>query len=678
MKSGFYPRIAIRGMRLNRKFYMPYILAAIGMVCMNYIINYLAHTPTMDYMRGGSDVKILLNIGVMVTAIFSALFLFYTNSFLMRRRKKELGMYNILGMNKRNIGVVLLWETLLTAIISIGGGIAAGIVLSKLSELALIKFIKGSINYSYYISGGTIWRTAALFAIIFALIYLKAVREIHTGNPVDLLNSEKAGEKPPKANFFLGLAGIVILGAAYYIAVTIKQPLQALVWFFIAVIMVIVATYLIFIAASVALCRLLQKKKNYYYKANHFISVSSMAYRMKRNGAGLASICILSTMVLVMITGSACLYFGSEDVMRSRYPDDVGVTLNLKNVEGLSDSNRQVLVKATQSTVEEVGINAVLENRMNASVPGYMDDNRLKVQADGDDGEQPGTYGDLRTVYFMSESDYENMTGKSCSLGKNQAIIYTYRCGYDYSDFIIENGKRLEVVEKADDLKWTGNMALNIAPTIVVVVADVEETIEPIMKVKYDTGYCVMSLHWYCGINSDEGADKQIELNEALKQTFKSMEQEEKGYISSYMCESLENNRDSFYATFGGLFFLGILLSIIFIFAAALIIYYKQVSEGYEDRERFEIMKKVGMTDRNIKRSINSQVLTVFFMPLVFAVIHLVFAFPLIQKLLHLFSLFNTWLMIGVAGICVVLFAVFYIAVYKLTSNAYYKIVVFK
>lgn len=295
MNRSFSLKLAWTGIKKNKKLYKPYILTCSAMVMMFYIISALACSPLISNIRGGTMAQQALVFGTYVIGIFSVIFIFYTNSFLMRRRKKEFGLYNVLGMSKTNIAVLLFFETLITAVISLVAGLVFGIAFSKFSELLLVKMINGMPEFSFYISTGSILSAVVLFFVIFGLMYLNSLRQIHLSDPINLIKSEKQGEKPPKANFLLGIIGTALLLFAYYLAVTIKRPEEALVMFFIAVIMVILATYLLFIAGSVMLCRVLQKKKKYYYKPNHFVSVSSMMFRMKRGGAGLASICILLT-----------------------------------------------------------------------------------------------------------------------------------------------------------------------------------------------------------------------------------------------------------------------------------------------------------------------------------------------------------------------------------------------
>ena len=305
MKTALYPRLAWDGLRKNKRLFLPYLLTCVCMVMMFYILSFLGSPETCALLpRGSNGAGLILNLGSAVIFVFSAIFLYYTNSFLIRRRTQEFGLYNVLGMGKRNLARIATWESLITAALSLAFGLALGIIFSKLAELGLLNMLGGEINYRVRIDAESVTRTLGLYAVIFALIWLSTVIRVGRSSAVALLRSESVGEKPPKANWALGLAGLVILAAAYYLAVSITNPIDAMVWFFVAVILVIVATYLLLIAGSVLLCRVLQKNKQYYYQPSHFVSVSSMAYRMKRNGAGLASVCIIATMILVMISSS--------------------------------------------------------------------------------------------------------------------------------------------------------------------------------------------------------------------------------------------------------------------------------------------------------------------------------------------------------------------------------------
>ena len=676
MRAGFYPHLAMTGIRKNKNFYIPYILTCAGMVMMNYIVNFLATTPTIDSMTGGDTVKGMLGFGRYIIGLFAVIFLFYTNSFLMRRRKKEFGLYNILGMDKKNIGVLLLCETVIIAVISLAAGLAGGMLFSKLAELGLVKLLGYGADYDIFISLQAIGRTAALFCVIFVLLLFNALRQIHMSDPVRLFYSENIGEKPPKANWILGLGGAILLAGAYYMAVTIKQPLSALLMFFVAVAMVIVATYLLFICGSVLLCRILQKNKGYYYKASHFVSVSSMAYRMKRNGAGLASICILATMVLVMITGSACLYFGAEDSLHGRYPYDININASWHDLGTMNEENRSLLMDKADSMIAESGVKTLDSTDYNmAQISGVIEDGGV-LQPDVNEmtGIPTSIYERLRQIYFVSVDDYNKITGEDMHLGPDQAMVYTIRCDYDYDSFSPYDGKTYNIVAKLDEFQWTGQMAMDAIPSVVFIVSDISDAVKPYADME-SGGMALVSLDWYYGVNIDGSPQQEEALSNSINDVFAEYPHSGTAGVSSASCESLEVNRASFYGTFGGLFFLGIILSIVFIFATTLIIYYKQISEGYEDRARFDIMQKVGMTKKDIRKSVNSQVITVFFLPLALAVLHLAFAFPMIRNLLLLFNLNNLSLLLITAGVSVVVFAVFYVLVYKITSNAYYNIV---
>lgn len=677
MKRGFYEKLAYTGIKKNKKLYIPYILTCIGMVMMTYIISFLTSSETIKSMPGGNEIQGFLGMGFGVMSVFSLIFLFYTNSFLLRRRKKEFGLYNILGMGKKNLAVVLMWESLFIAVISIVCGILSGVVFSKLAELCLIKMLQGTAEFGMTVKFSSIWQTALLFAGIFLLIFINTLRQIHLTNPIELLHSENAGEKPPKANWLLALAGAVILGGAYYLAVTIEDPVTALTWFFVAVVMVIIGTYLLFVAGSVALCKILQKNKKYYYKTNHFVSVSSMIYRMKRNGAGLASICILCTMVLVMVSSTVCLYWGTEDSLRTRYPRHINIQANVSDFSEIGPERLDEIRSVATEETAKLGAEPknVLDYRV-AAVAGYdVADGVIDV-----DVNNLTELSDVWQIFIVPVEDYNHIMGKNVTLEEDEALIYTTKMGqYDNSTIAIGNSEPLRIKEKVTDFVDNGVDAMQIFPSMCIFVSDFNEKIEPIKEYKNNKGEPIIQFSWFYAFDLDLDDEAQIELEKTLSNKMLAIQKQvvsETGNEDFYIvCEGVSAERAGFYGLYGGLFFLGVLLGIVFIFAAVLIIYYKQVSEGYEDQSRFDIMQKVGMTKKEIRKSINSQILTVFFLPLVTAGIHLAFAFPLIKKLLMLFSLTNTGLLIGVTVACYLIFALFYVIVYRLTSGAYYSIV---
>lgn len=672
MKKGIYSRLALTGIKKNKKLYIPYILTCIGMVMMFYIITFLSSSDMMMNYPGGETMRGILGFGVYVIGFFAVIFLFYTNSFLVRRRKKEFGLYNILGMGKRNIARVMLWETLFIGAFSIAVGMALGVLFSKLAELVMVNIMSMDVTFGVTIDYKAIYYTVVLFAVIFFLILLNSLRQVHLSNPIALLHSENAGEKPPKANWFFAVLGVLILGCAYYLAVTIKDPVTTLAAFFFAVIMVIIATYLIFISGSVAFCKILQKKKNYYYKTNHFVSVSSMSYRMKRNGAGLASICILCTMVLVMISSTACLYMGKEESLRDRYPRNINVTISAESYEELISQDAESISDMCIETAENMGYSP--ENFLDYSTlafVSYIRDGEIVF----DDGENGFNYvtSDLWQIFIVSLDDYNRLTGSQENLNEDEVMIYTSKdMDYNYDVLKIKGQEPLNIKKVVTDFENNGVDTMQIIPALYIFVPDLELQTEMISEQSENT---IGNINRFVGYDLDATDQQQTDVFNEIYDWLRTSQVNSADSSMYVYVEGSANEKLEFFGLYGGLFFLGIILGIVFIFAAVLIMYYKQVSEGYEDQSRFEIMQKVGMTKREIKKSINSQMLTVFFMPLIASGVHLAFAFPMIYKMLILFGLVNKVFLIMVTVGCFLLFALLYMLVYKITSRAYYSIV---
>lgn len=670
MKKGIYSRLALTGIKKNKKLYIPYILTCICMVMMFYIITFLSSSDMMMNYPGGETMRGILGFGVYVIGFFAVIFLFYTNSFLVRRRKKEFGLYNILGMGKRNIARVMLWETLFIGAFSIAVGMALGVLFSKLAELVMVNIMSMDVTFGVTIDYKAIYYTVVLFAVIFFLILLNSLRQVHLSNPIALLHSENAGEKPPKANWFFAVLGVLILGCAYYLAVTIKDPVTTLAAFFFAVIMVIVATYLIFISGSVAFCKILQKKKNYYYKTNHFVSVSSMSYRMKRNGAGLASICILCTMVLVMISSTVCLYLGKEDSLRERYPRNINVTMTSQIYSDLISQDADDVAKRTFETAENMGytpVNAIDYTML--SFVSYVRDGEIVFDKNGFNY----VSGDLWQIFIVSLDDYNRLTGSQENLDEDEVMIYTSKdMDYNYDVLKIKGQEPLDIKKVVTDFENNGVDTMQIIPALYIFVPDLEVQVQKISEQSQDA---LGNINRFVGYDLEATDQQQTDVFSEIYDWLRTSQVNSADGSMYVYVEGSANEKLEFFGIYGGLFFLGIILGIVFIFAAVLIMYYKQVSEGYEDQSRFEIMQKVGMTKREIKKSINSQMLTVFFMPLIAAGVHLAFAFPMIYKMLILLGLVNKVFLIMVTVGCFLLFALLYMLVYKITSRAYYSIV---
>lgn len=658
MKGLLSIRLAWSGIQKNRKLYLPYCLTIIGMVMMSYIMQALSYAPALHAMKGGSQLEAILSLGKLVIAVFAAIFLLYTNSFLIRRRYREFGLYNVLGMDKNALSRVVFWENLIVALVGLAVGLALGTLLYKLAELGLVNMVHGQVDDSIVVEPESLKFTLVIFAVIFALIMIRSLIQVRHTRPLELLRSESAGEKPPRANYLLGFLGLALLGGAYYMAVTISNALSAFTWFFVAVLMVIAGTYLVMISGSVVLCRLLQKWKGYYYKKQHFVSISSMAYRMKRNGAGLASICILATMVLVMISSTGSLYIGAEDAIAVRYPYDSTVKLYFGRLDELDDRNVEKIQRTMERTLEAQKVTPTAEKIFRyVSVSGALLEDRLVT--DFTEVNAVMNYNQVYSLYLLSQADYNRMYGTDIALQTGQAMVRVYNGSW--------NGSHIQV--GALELDVVGQLPcglemedMTLVPSLVLVVSDLQQASVP--------EECNMI--FFCGYDFGLPEEETLEAHRALEAAVKALASEQKIHCR-VECPIVE--RQDFYITFGGLFFIGMILSAMFIAAAALIIYYKQVSEGYEDQSRFAIMRKVGMTRQDIKKSINSQILTVFFIPLLLAGVHLAFAFPLVWQLLTMFSLTNKRLAICTNIGAFLIFCVFYVVIYKFTAHAYYRIV---
>ncbi len=667
MKIGFYSRLAADGIRKNKRLYIPYILTCIGIVMMFYIISFLSTHKLLDVMKlGGRMMKEILHLGWWVIGIFAVLFLFYTHSFLVRRRKKEFGLFNILGMGKRHLARVLFFENLMIAGISIIGGLAMGIVFSKIAELAMVNVLRGDITFGFSVSLPGIRNTVLFFLGIFTLIFLNTLRQIHLSKPIELLGSEKIGEKQPKARWIMTTLGILLLGFAYVTAVSIKKPITAIQWFFIAVIMVIVATYLLFIAASVAICKVLRNIKGYYYRTNHFVSVSSMAYRMKRNGAGLATICILSTMVLVMISSTLCLSLSLEKTLRKLFSREIVVQVSLGRDAGELGRDRQNFVDLVGESSSDQGVTPKnILSYETADFTAKLDGDHFDLHIDTDFYDPTGYW----SISVMSLREYNRMNGSNEALEPGEVLIQTSNGKYTNEQITFGDMATFRVKKHVFGFPSTSRTELFLAPTMYVCVSDLNNFVKQIQAEER------FNLFW--NYNYDVGGNDalQTRVYDSLMQKSEAMRNDSNSDRVIILVDSLAVTRAEMYGVYGGMFYLGVLLSIVFVLATVLIIYYKQISEGYEDRERFDIMQKVGMTRKEIKKAVNSQVLIVFFLPLLTAGLHLAFAFPFVSKFLKLLGVNDVPFLILVTVASFLVFGLLYILVYMATSKAYFKIV---
>ena len=564
MRGSFYLKLAKDGMSKNRKLYLPYILTCICMVMMFYIVCYLAVGADFQKVYGGETVQMVIGLGVSVIAIFSLIFLYYTNSFLIRRRQKEFGLYNILGMGKRSLIKLLVCENLIMSSVSIVAGLVLGILFSKLAEMAAMKMLGGDIGFDIHVAVAPVLYTVVLFVLIFLLIMMRMLYAILRLRPVELLRSESIGERPPKTNWVLALIGLAVMAVAYYLAVSIEDPMTAMMTFLIAVIMVIVATYLLFIAGSVALCRALQKNKKYYYKTNHFVSLSSMVYRMKRNGAGLASICILSTMMLVTISSTVCLYAQNENAIAARYPHDISVQISAGGGTMFDSGDMNLYISAVDEVLAEYGqIPQNAEQYRSYTVSAMQSGEEILLDVYGLEASGDWDYGKAVSVNMIPLEDYNRLTGANRELTEGEVLYYPYNMNYDGDTLSMEHFGTW----KAERLKSSpvnlGEATVDLLGTLFVVVRDTSVIdkayqYEIELTEKNNEGYVpLMSQYYDFDLGCDE--DMQIEIYNDLYDRIAQISTESQEQ-ASIMVESRAQGRGDIIALYGGLFFLGMLL----------------------------------------------------------------------------------------------------------------------
>ena len=676
MGKKYYARLAADNIKKNARVYVPYILTCVLMAAMIYIIGSLANNPDIHNMkRGARSTPVIMTFGTIVTAVFAFIFLIYSNSFIMKRRRKEFGLLNILGMEKRHIAKLLFIEIGYVALITFVFGLGLGILLDKLMFLSLTRMIGESATLGFHFSLSSFIITSAVMLFIFFVTYICMLGQIHLAKPVELLSGSNVGEKEPKTKLFMTLLGIVLLSVGYVISIVTEEPTKVLPLFLLAVLCVVVGTYLIFMAVSIAILKLLKRKNDFYYKTSHFTAVSGLIYRMKRNAVGLASVCILSTMVLVMVSVTSSMMIGLEGAVRREYPNDVMIAgQDMQSVDRLEEIAKEKMditnIKRTSQPVflvygdpekptlltkddyvmmtddygekyetlnEEVSMKSYNINAFekNEVIKGFDEDSPLR------DENYDVPKGEVIVVSGMPDFDPKSITiaGKTYKVAN---VVFNDRAMYNGStmDYDIIMNSREEIVGLTN--------AYN--------------------KVSYHTSYG-SERFYFDYVSSDKRAQDEL-----FEQTFaESWGEIDHQFSMNYLF--FTDQYDQAKEIFGSLFFLGLFLGTLFLVETILIIYYKQISEGYEDQKRFEIMQNVGMSRREVKRSIRSQILLVFFLPLIVAGVHLTFAFPLVKRLLYLLGLSDTGLYLTCSAVGFAGFALIYTAIYVITARTYYKIV---
>ena len=670
MHKGIFSRLAKQNIRNNKTTYIPYIITCIFCIAMIYMMEFLRDCPTLDQaVRQADEVRMIVFTGEIVVEIFCIIFLIYSNSFLMKRRQKEIGLYNILGLERNHIGIVMFLETIITSIGSLAGGIAAGIIGSKLALLLLLKLLHIPSVLGFYISVKGIFTCLFMFGIVFLMILFLNLAKIHLSRPVELLRGNNTGEKEPAAKWLMALIGFICLGAGYYLAVTTESPIKAITIFLLAVILVMAGTYLLFTAGSIVILKFLRRRKSFYYRTGNFISISGMLYRMKQNAIGLASICILSTGVLLMISMTVSIYFGMNDIMLNRYPYDVDMS-----VTSISEDECQTAIEAFEKAIAD---NKVPVEKSVEEI--YLD---IVCSKNGDQIliKPANTIRNSDSVLVLSllnQAEYERLTGISANL--NDGEIFAWYPSAVQKDSVTVDETEFTVKKWLDKNPLTcGEDAVSDNAVLVVTDEDFKKFDE--MRTEMYKGVSSApageNLTLHLGLDITGSETDKIDFGTPVMEVVKDLKKNGGLSENSWITSGIRQQEyESYYADNGSLLFIGIFLGSLFLMGTAMIIYYKQISEGYEDQKRFEIMQKVGLSRREVRSSVRRQILMVFFLPLLMAMLHITMAFPMIRRMLLLFGMTNTKLFIGCTAGTVLIFAIVYGLIYLMTARSYYHIV---
>ena len=666
-----YFKLAKTNLSNNKPFYIPYIISSIITVAMLYMMSFLSDNKGLNKIMGADSLATIFRLGVGIIVIFSYIFLFYTNSFIIKRRKKEIGVYNILGMEKRHLSKVLFVETIYSAIISLVCGIIVGIAFSKFILMVLYGIIGIHKTVEFFVNIHGIILCVVSFGILFLLTFLYNFMQIKLANPIELLRGTNVGEREPKTKIFMTIVGVVCLAIAYYIAITTENPLNVLTLFFVAVLLVIIGTFALFTAGSIALLKLLRNNKKFYYNKRHFMAVSGMLYRMKQNAAGLASICILSTMVLVVISTMVSMYVGIQDELMARYPNDVCVTVDYNSViDKSSEIEKAIFDEIDSAEVKNKKAFSYLSVFVGQKGDGFTTD------------KEHLSYQNSYLFYILSKDDFikidNNFKDKIGNISKGEAVVVLNK-KYDKKDIKIF-GKNYKVNKSFEHTEDNDLYVISTLNGLGYIILDNDESVQELYDVQEKmlgkgANYYTNKIRFdFKSGNKKQKAAAYKKIDNAVKKYFKENKNDKKE-ISSYWVESRQENEQNFYLLYGGLFFLGIFLGTMFLIVTVMIIFYKQITEGYDDRERYQILEKVGMSSREVKDTIKSQIRIVFVLPIFAAAVHVTAAFPMVNRILKMLNLNNEKLFAGCLAATIIAFAVIYYLVFKVTSRAYYKIV---
>ncbi|HEU7178744.1 TPA: ABC transporter permease [Streptococcus pneumoniae] len=646
-------KLAVLNLIKNRKLYYPFALAVLLAVTLTYLFYSLTFNPKIAEIRGGTTIQATLGFGMFVVTLASAIIVLYANSFVMKNRSKELGIYGMLGLEKRHLISMTFKELVVFGILTVGAGIGIGALFDKLIFAFLLKLMKLKVELVATFQTKVVITVLVVFGLIFlGLMFLNALQ----------LSREKAsGEKKGRFLPLQTILGSISLGIGYYLALTVKDPLTALTTFFIAVLLVIFGTYLLFNAGITVFLQILKKNKKYYYQPNNLISVSNLIFRMKKNAVGLATIAILSTMVLVTMSAATSIFNSAESFKKVLNPHDFGVSG--QNVE------KEDLDKLLSQFASDNGYKIKEKEVFRYTYFGVanQEGNKLTFFEKGQNRVQP-------TTVFMvfDQKDYENMTGQKLSLSGNEVGLFAKNDGLKGQKALTLNDHQFSVKEE-----FNKDFIVNHVPNkFNILTTDYNYLVVPDLQAFLDQfPDSAIYNQFYGGMNVDASEEEQLKVAEEYENylnQFNAQLDTEGSYVYG---SNLADASSQMSALFGGVFFIGIFLSIIFMVGTVLVIYYKQISEGYEDRERFIILQKVGLDQKQIKQTINKQVLTVFFLPLLFAFIHLAFAYHMLSLILKVIGVLDTTMMLIVTLSICAIFLIAYVLIFMITSRSYRKIV---
>ena len=644
--------MATSNLKKNHSLYLPYALTTIMVTMILYITHALSAMPELSTLRGGGAIAQTLGFGVIVVQLVALLTILYANAFVTKNRLKEYGLYSILGLDRKNIQLLSFIELLLFSVVSVGLGIVLGIVFHRFSFAVLLKLIRIPIGIEYSMQLGSVGFVLISMAFIFGVVFFLNATKMYMSRPLEMLSEKKKGETKGRFILLRALIGAGLLGGAYYMSQTIEAPVAALYSFFVAVLLVILATYILFDAGSIVLLSLLQKNKRLFYQPTNFISISNLKFRMRKNAAGLASICILSTMVLVTLATTVALQTGTADLLKKSYPTDYSATAFVEDTSTIRQLSEQISKMKAQSkgtVTNEMNYLSVL--RAAKSMEGGVDIEGVYP------GDSPAAF-----ITFLSADDYNRIFGKNFQPSDNEAVLGLVKGDDKNVSAIRVNGQlTLQVKEMfaTSDFKEKLPQLPYVTDNVyVAVVKDPTKMIDG----KLGRGF------YYALWNTSTDTNEKTEEFEAYANVIEASNDD------SITVGSREDAAKDIYGFMGSLLFVGALLSVAFFIGAVLVIYYKQISEGYEDRDRFVILQKLGIDQKTIKKSINRQVLIVFFLPLFTAFIHTAFAFKMYRKIIELFGV-NGSVTLNATIVIGAIFVVVYLIVYQITSRSYYRII---